>query len=86
MSSEKQITIDALSWEDLTKYASKEAERIEGATNAYALLRLFGEPEENVSVTLYRDHHAWCPYCQKVWLWLEWKRIPYRTRKVTMRC
>ena len=27
-------------------------------------------------VTLYRDHHAWCPDCQKIWLWLEFKRIP----------
>jgi glutathione S-transferase len=26
------------------------------------------------------------PYCQKVWLWLEEKRIPYRTEKVTMFC
>ena len=37
-------------------------------------------------VTLYRDHHAWCPYCQKVWLWLEERRIPYRIGKVTMVC
>jgi glutathione S-transferase len=35
---------------------------------------------------LYRDHHAWCPYCQKVWLWLEEKQIPYRIEKVTMFC
>ena len=25
-------------------------------------------------------------YCQKIWLWLEEKRLPYRVRKVTMRC
>jgi glutathione S-transferase len=37
-------------------------------------------------VTLYRDHHAWCPYCQKIWLWLEEKQIPYRIEKVTMFC
>ncbi len=37
-------------------------------------------------VTLYRDHHAWCPYCQKVWLWLEERRVPYRVRKVAMVC
>jgi glutathione S-transferase len=39
-----------------------------------------------VRVTLYRDNHAWCPYCQKIWLWLEEKRIPYRIEKVTMFC
>jgi glutathione S-transferase len=40
----------------------------------------------DVRVTLYRDHHAWCPYCQKVWLWLEEKQVPYRIEKVTMFC
>jgi len=39
-----------------------------------------------VRVTLYRDNHAWCPYCQKIWLWLEEKQIPYRIEKVTMFC
>ncbi|TVS05271.1 MAG: glutathione S-transferase family protein [Cyanobium sp. PLM2.Bin73] len=58
----------------------------EGPTSAQARLRLFGQPESAVRVTLYRDHHAWCPYCQKVWLWLEERRIPYRVRKVTMFC
>lgn len=61
-------------------------DRVNGSTNAQATLRLFGRSEAEVRVTLYRDHHAWCPYCQKVWLWLEEKRIPYRIRKVTMFC
>ena len=76
----------ALSWEELSKLAQKEPDRINGPTNPYALLRLFGQSEQSVRVTLFRDHHAWCPYCQKVWLWLEWKRIPYKVKKVTMRC
>merc|ERR1719433_282262 len=36
--------------------------------------------------TFIKDHHAWCPYCQKVWLWLEERRVPYRVKKVTMFC
>ncbi|MCY7278017.1 MAG: glutathione S-transferase family protein, partial [Phormidesmis sp. CAN_BIN44] len=53
---------------------------------AQARLRLFGQTEADVRVTLYRDNHAWCPYCQKIWLWLEEKQIPYRIEKVTMFC
>lgn len=29
---------------------------------------------------------GWCPYCQKVWLQLEEKRIPYVIEKINMRC
>ena len=76
----------ALSWSELEVMAPPAAERVEGPANAQATLRLFGQPESSVRVTLFRDHHAWCPYCQKVWLWLEFRRIPYRIRKVTMRC
>ena len=77
---------EPLRWSELTGLAKAEPNRIEGPTNAQATLRLFGQPESSLMVTLYRDHHAWCPYCQKIWLWLEFKRIPYRIRKVTMRC
>ena len=75
-----------LSWEELEAIVPAEADRVNGPTNAQATLRLFGQEEGSVRVTLYRDHHAWCPYCQKVWLWLEERRIPYRIRKVTMFC
>ena len=81
-----------LSWAQLEAFLPPQEEeallqrRREGPTNAQSRLRLFGRPESEVRVTLYRDHHAWCPYCQKVWLWLEEKRIPYRIRKVTMFC
>jgi hypothetical protein len=51
-------------------------------------IRLFDESktEKDIRVTLYRDHASWCPYCQKVWMTLEEKRIPYRIEKVNMRC
>lgn len=48
-------------------------------------LRLFGRPESDIRVTLYRDTAGWCPYCQKVWMLFEEKRIPYRTVKINMR-
>jgi glutathione S-transferase len=75
-----------LTWTELTALTDWQIDPIEGPTNAQARLRLFGQPESAVRVTLYRDNHAWCPYCQKIWLWLEEKQIPYRIEKVTMFC
>jgi glutathione S-transferase len=80
------MTTALLSWSALEKMADFSVDSINGPTNAQARLRLFGQPESAVRVTLYRDNHAWCPYCQKVWLWLEEKQVPYRIEKVTMFC
>ncbi len=80
------MTIAPLSWPELEALADYSIDTVNGPTNAQALLRLFGQSESDVRVTLYRDNHAWCPYCQKVWLWLEEKQIPYRIQKVTMFC
>ena len=77
---------EAWSWSQLSEHAITEEDRENGPANSQATLRLFGTDESEIRVTLYRDHHAWCPYCQKIWLWLEFKRVPYRIRKVTMRC
>jgi len=77
----------ALSWQQLANLVGRAAtDYINGPTTSHAVLRLFGHQEPEVRVTLYRDNHAWCPYCQKVWFWLEEKRIPYRVKKVTMFC
>ncbi len=78
--------IEALSWENLCKFSSPEADLINGPNNSYTSIRLFGQEKNDIRVTLFRDNHAWCPYCQKVWLWLEWKKIPYQIQKATMRC
>ncbi|MEB3200604.1 MAG: glutathione S-transferase family protein [Synechococcaceae cyanobacterium] len=75
-----------MSWDELARHAWTEPDRRHGPANAQARLRLFGQPLEAARVTLYRDHHAWCPYCPKIWLWLEEKRIPYRVKKVAMVC
>ncbi|MEM7066225.1 MAG: glutathione S-transferase family protein [Cyanobacteria bacterium P01_B01_bin.77] len=79
-------TTTPLTWSELEALDTFQFDRINGPTNAQARLRLFGKTEADVRVTLYRDNHAWCPYCQKVWLWLEEKQIPYRIEKVTMFC
>ena len=80
------MSVLPLGWSELAALASFDPDGVNGPTNAQARLRLFGQTEADVRVTLYRDNHAWCPYCQKVWLWLEEKRIPYRIEKVTMFC
>ena len=80
------MTIAPLSWTELNALTDFPVDTVHGPTNAQARLRLFGLTESDVRVTLYRDNHAWCPYCQKIWLWLEEKQIPYRIEKVTMFC
>lgn len=89
-------TLRILSWRSIQnaiKNLYKVPDYINGPTNAHANLRLFPDPENSTTldkkpprVILYRDNHAWCPYCQKIWLFLEEKRIPYEIKKVTMFC
>lgn len=76
----------ALSWKQFAPLTSWGKNYENGPTNSQSTMRLFGQAEEKLRVTLFRDNHAWCPYCQKVWLFLEEKQIPYRVAKVTMRC
>ena len=83
-------------WEDLrsTVLASEEGavlerdrllrEKGEGLPHADNDLRLFGTSAEP-RVTFYKDRASWCPYCQKVWIMLEEKKIPYRIEKINMR-
>ncbi|MEM7793196.1 MAG: glutathione S-transferase family protein [Cyanobacteria bacterium P01_C01_bin.118] len=80
------MTAAPLTWPELEALDTIQTDRVNGPTNAQARLRLFGKTEADVRVTLFRDNHAWCPYCQKVWLWLEEKQSPYRIEKVTMFC
>ena len=49
-------------------------------------IRLFDLPAgTQPRVTFYKDRASWCPYCQKVWILLEEKRIPYKVEKINMR-
>ncbi|PSB09163.1 glutathione S-transferase [Pleurocapsa sp. CCALA 161] len=77
---------EPLSWRQLAELTNFAIDSVNGNTNSQATLRLFGQTEADVRVTLFRDNHAWCPYCQKIWLWLEEKQVPYRIEKVTMFC
>tara|TARA_Y100000589_G_scaffold14617_1_gene11854 strand:+ start:469 stop:1692 length:1224 start_codon:yes stop_codon:yes gene_type:complete len=75
-----------LSWEDLSDLQAKDIDRVNGISNSYSNLRLFGHKESDAKLIFYRDRHAWCPYCQKIWLWLELKQIPYKIKKINMFC
>jgi len=75
-----------MTWEDLNKFEIEDIDRVNGKNNSYTNLRLFGHSKNEAIVTLFRDRHSWCPYCQKLWLWLEFKRIPYKVEKINMFC
>ena len=75
-----------LSWKDLEKLATEEGDRVNGLNNSYTNLRLFNKNKTDAKLIFYRDRHAWCPYCQKIWLWLEFKKIPYKIKKINMYC
>ena len=91
-------TVSVPSWESLLSTAQstevgkkltaeKEIrEKGLGPTHTDNKVRLFGAKDESeIRVVLYRDTAAWCPYCQKVWLLLEEKQIPFRIEKINMR-
>tara|TARA_Y100001968_G_scaffold316988_1_gene345465 strand:- start:863 stop:2089 length:1227 start_codon:yes stop_codon:yes gene_type:complete len=75
-----------LSWEELRGFSTDDFDRVNGKTNSYSNLRLFNHDKNEAELILYRDRHAWCPYCQKIWLWLELKQIPYKIKKINMFC
>eukprot|EP00929_Paragymnodinium_shiwhaense_P003423 TRINITY_DN10392_c0_g1_i1.p1 TRINITY_DN10392_c0_g1~~TRINITY_DN10392_c0_g1_i1.p1 ORF type:complete len:549 (+),score=127.96 TRINITY_DN10392_c0_g1_i1:62-1708(+) len=87
------------SWQDLEamlmeQTPKEEAETVEASKSGRgplrvdaAEMRLFDAPDASaIRVKLYRDHAAWCPYCEKVQLALEEKRVPYSIEKVNMNC
>lgn len=42
-------------------------------------------PQKEPVLTLYRDTNGWCPFCERVWLALEVKKIPYKERLINLR-
>ena len=43
------------------------------------------KPQQEPVLTLYRDTNGWCPFCERVWLALEVKKIPYKERLINLR-
>jgi glutaredoxin len=82
-----EITGEVLKTEVGKRFATEKVlrEKGEGPPHTNNKMRLFGKKEEDVRVVLYRDNAAWCPYCQKVWLLLEEKGLPYKIEKINMR-
>lgn len=87
------FTDNAFSWEELHQKVQQRQKELQwempdlenGPANSRSLKRTFGKGNQP-ALKLYRDHAAWCPYCQKVWLQLEEKQIPYEIEKINMRC
>ncbi|KAL0020433.1 hypothetical protein WJX77_002865 [Trebouxia sp. C0004] len=84
---------NAYSWQELHAKVQQRQKELQwelpdleyGPANARSLKRSFGNSNQP-ALKLYRDSAAWCPYCQKVWLQLEEKQIPYVIEKINMRC
>merc|ERR1711884_607349 len=73
------------SWEELEEIHNRLGQPVDlanGPTTSQSRLRLFGRPESEVRVTLYRDHHAWCPYCQKCGCGLKKKEFLTGSKKL----
>lgn len=78
------------SWERLATMAIRE-DFVNGPncttpTKERESIRLFGQKEADVRLVLYRDHAGWCPYCHKVQMLIEAKKIPYVIRKINLSC
>jgi len=97
ISYQSQSTVDLISWEDLTKTLRQQQTSQEKAFRSnleqglihspLATHRLFNRNssgQAEVYVSFFRDSAAWCPYCQKVYMTMEEKQIPYKVIKVDM--
>ncbi|NER02956.1 MAG: glutathione S-transferase [Okeania sp. SIO3C4] len=78
-------------WEELlqvaqqnttAKWISRPGQTPATATISSYLHRL--NSGEKASVLLYRDTHAWCPFCERVWFALEEKQIPFETELIDL--
>lgn len=74
-------TETSATWRDLEgKLGPDKAERLPSVKK-----RIFEDGQEPALI-FYRDNSSWCPYCERVWLQLEEKKISYQVEKINMRC
>eukprot|EP00913_Durusdinium_trenchii_P014131 g13263.t1 len=71
--------------QEVLQHWADRAEGIVPHTDAKDRVRYFGTERQKPRVKIFRDQAAWCPYCQKVWLLLEEKKVDYEIEKVPMR-
>jgi glutathione S-transferase len=50
-----------------------------------SLLEQKSPPTPSPVLTFYRDSNGWCPFCERVWIALEIKGIPYKESFVHLR-
>jgi len=67
-----KVTADPPSWDDLSS-AIDTLHNNKGA-----------EDDETPQLTLYRDTNGWCPFCERVWVAVRAKGIPYRERLISL--
>jgi glutathione S-transferase len=99
---DSQLNVWEPSWSQVRKQLESQQTTVEEKEYRNNLAKGYGEgsplhtvrlydpstpvEEKDIRVTLYRDSASWCPYCQKVWMALEYKQIPYKVEKINMRC
>ena len=87
-----ELDMDAIKFAQASMEAkADEAEAVEAAAEEAASWRALEDilpaaPESPAPVlTLYRDTNGWCPFCERVWVQLRAKGIPYREELVDLR-
>jgi len=71
-SSNTEAIIASSSWEDL-----------EGTLSTLQAEHGYSDDREPV-LTLYRDTNGWCPFCERVWIVIRAKNLPYRERLISL--
>lgn len=77
------VPVTVPSWENLLEQLGDH--RDPPFRLSHAKTRTFNSGQEP-AITFYRDNSSWCPYCERVWIQLEEKQIPYEVEKINMRC